>query len=226
MAAGMPTGGRASAASRLAGMMQKAWESITLRIMLIAVVAALTVSLVVEMKAHSGHSHVDLGGLSGWLQGIGSLAAVIVALGQTYQLHAERIRELRHQEEQQRTQVFGWIAYRADGSGPGDWQVYLNNMTPMPIGVWVLHVDDAETGRHLALDVTRMLPILPGFSHRPAGVGPGDLLRPTCQLEFADAVGVCWRRDSGGMLRKIPEIRLGDQVLAATATPAGASRDR
>jgi hypothetical protein len=164
-----------------------------------------------------GHAYgmPQFGDLSGWAQSLGSFAAVVVALAQTRQLQLARIEDLRWQEEHERTQVYAWVAYREDQVGIGSWWVYLNNMTPSPIGVWMMHIADADTGREVAtLDVTHLSPIPPGFTQQAAGVASGSLLRPSSRLEFMDATGVCWQRDPGGQLSQITEIRLGDQVLA------------
>lgn len=211
---------------RSKGAISKFWDSLTLRILLVISTAGLALWVLWGPRLRHAYLYPSFGDLSGWLAGIGALAAVVVALFQTHQLRVDREDDLRRQEEQQRTQVFGWIAYREESTGSGDWWVYLNNMTPVPIGVWVLRIEDAETGRRFTLDVTQSLPILPGFTQRPAGASPGDLLRPFCVLEFADAAGICWRRDASGRLHQIPEIRVGDQILAASSSLVGVRSDR
>lgn len=212
-------------ASRMTTVLVRFWDSVTLRILLLASTVGLTLWVLWGPALRHAHLYPQFGDLSGWAQSAGSFAAVVVALVQSRRLQIARIEDLRRQEEHERTQVYGWVAYRQDGTGSGGWWVYLNNMTPTPIGVWVMRIDDAETGRQVTLDVSHLLPILPGFTQRPAGVAPGDLLHPMCRLEFADATGVCWQRDASGRLGEIPEIRLGDQILA-TSTRTGSHHGR
>jgi hypothetical protein len=206
--------------------LNRIWESVSFRVLLATLTVGLALWVTWGPQLRHAHLYPDFGDLGEWASGVGALAAVVVALVQTHQLHVERVDDLYRQEVQQRTQVFGWVAYREEGARSGGWWVYLNNMTPAPIGVWVLRIEDAETGRQVTLDVTRWLPILPGFTQRPAGVSSGELLRPMCQLDFADSAGICWRRDSSGRIHQVSEIRLGDQVLAASITPAGEHRGR
>jgi hypothetical protein len=226
MAGGTSTRERTGIAQRSVNALDRIWGSVSFRVLLATSTAGLTLWVLWGPRLRHAHLYPQFGDLGGWATGVGSLAAVAVALVQTHQLHVERLDDLYRQEEQQRTQVFGWVAYRDDGAGSGGWWVYLNNMTPAPIGVWVLRIEDAETGRRMTLDVTRLLPILPGFTQRQAGVSPGDLLRPMCQLEFSDAAGICWQRDASSRIHQIPEIRLGEQILAASTAAAGGHRGR
>jgi hypothetical protein len=226
MAVGVTKRERPGIAYRSLSVLDRIWGSVSLRILLVVSTAGLLSWELWGPRLRHAYLYPHFGDLGEWAAAVGSLAAVAVALVQTHLLHLERLDELRRLEEQQRTQVFGWVAYRDDGAGPGGWWVYLNNMTNAPIGVWVLHIEDADTGRKVTLDVTRLLPIVPGFTQRPAGVSPADLLRPMCQLEFSDAVGMCWLRDASGSIRQIPEIRLGDQILAASTAVNGDHRGR
>jgi hypothetical protein len=205
---------------------ERVWGSVSLRVLLATSTVGLVLWVLWGPRLRHAHLYPHFGDLGEWAAAVGSLAAVAVALLQTHRLHIERLDDLNRQEEQKRTQVYSWVAYRSDGAGSGGWWVYLNNMTYAPIGIWVLRIEDADTGRRVTLDVTRLLPILPGFTQHPVGVSSGDLLRPTWQLEFSDAAGICWLRDASGSIRQIPDIRLGDQILATNAAADGGHHGR
>lgn len=211
-------------AQRSLNTLNQIWGSVALRVSLAVSTTCLVLWVLWGPQLRHAYIYPHFGDLGEWASAIGALAAVVVALVQTHRLSVERLDDLHRQEERERTQVYGWVAYRDDNTGSGAWWVYLNNMTNAPIGVWVLSIEDVDTSRRMILDMTRLLPIPPGLTQRPVGVSPGHLLRPTCQLEFADAVGICWLRDPSGNIRQIPEIRLGDQVLAANMTLRGGHR--
>ncbi|MEV0535102.1 hypothetical protein [Kitasatospora sp. NPDC050463] len=206
------------------------WRSAALRVVLLAVVLLLLAPRwgeLADSAAALTRGRIQLGDLGGWAQSIGSFAAVWVALAQSRRLRLDRLDDIRRQEVHVRTQVYAWVAYRDEGGGEGGWYVYLNNMTPTPIGVWVLTVRDGASPQVVTtLDVTRLLPILPGLTQRPAGLAPGALLHPVSELEFVDAAGLCWRRAAAGGLERIAEIRLGDQVLASGPAPVAPGRGR
>lgn len=221
---GLPSVVRRLHARRMAGsdwptsVPGQVWNSVALRIVLVCATVGLASWIAWGPRLRHAYLYPKFGDLGEWAGAAGSLAAVAVALVQTHRLRMERIEDLRRQHERERSQVFSWIVYRESG-----WWAYFNNLTHTPIGVWVLRVEDAATGRQVTMDVTTLLPILPGFTQHPVTVDAGDLLRPMCRLEFSDSAGTCWLRDASGGLRQIPEIRLGNQVLAAsTAT----DRDR
>ena len=216
---------RPGTARRSLNTLNRVWGSATLRVLLVISTTGLVLWVLWGPRLRHAYLYPHFGDLGGWAAGVGTLAAVAVALVQTHRLQVQRLDDIRRQEEHERIQVYGWVAYRDDGAGSGGWWMYLNNMTNAPIGVWVLRVEDVDTGRRVTLDVTTLLPIPPGFTKRPVGVNSGDLLRPVCQLEFSDAAGICWLRDSSGSIRQIPEIRLADQVLAS-APSEGGHRDR
>lgn len=211
---------------RSLNILDRVWGSVSLRVVLAASTVGLVLWVLWGPRLRHAYLYPHFGDLGGWAQAVGSLAAVVVALVQTSRLQEQWLEDQRRQEEQHRIQVFGWVAYRDDGTGSGGWWMYLNNMTNAPIGVWVLRIEDVSTGRRVTLDVTRFLPIPPGLTERPVGVSSGDLLRPMCQLEFSDASGICWLRNSSGSIRQIPEIRLDDQVLAVSAASEGRHRGR
>jgi hypothetical protein len=226
MTEGVPTFERSGVVQRSIANLDRIWQSAGFRLLLTASTVGLILWVLWGPRLRHAQLYPHFGDLGGWTSGIGSLAAVAVALVQTHRLRVERIDDLYRQEVEQRTQVFGWVAYREESARSGDWWVYLNNMTPAPIRAWVLRIEDPETGHQVTLDVTRLLPILPGFTQHLAGVSPGDLLRPMCQLEFVDAAGVCWRRDVSGRIHQISEIRLGDQILAVSVAPGGGHSGR
>jgi hypothetical protein len=182
MAGKISTRERRSNARHGLNFVGRIWESVTLRAVLATSTIGLALWVLWGPRLRHAHLYPSFGDLGEWAAAVGSLAAVVVALAQTHQLHVERLDDLRREEEQRRTQFFAWVAYRDEGVGSGGWWVYFNNLTHAPIGVWVLHIEDAETGRRVTLDVTRLLPILPGFTQQPAGINPGDLLRPVCRL--------------------------------------------
>jgi hypothetical protein len=201
---------------RPATILRRAWNSAALKIGLAATTVALALWIMWGPELRHAVLYPQFGDVADWAGATGTLAAVIVALYQTHRLRVERLEDLRRQAEQERTQVYAWIAYR-----DGAWWVYLNNLTHATIGVWALTITDATTSRTVVIDVTMLLPILPGFTQHPAVVGSGDLLRPVCRLEFADSTGKCWAREASGALHAITEIRVGDLVLGASAAGNG-----
>ena len=189
------------------------WESTELRILLLCSTAGLTLWILWGPRLKHAEFYPQFGDLSGWVQGVGALVAIVVALAQSHQVQVLRAEDIRRQEVRARTQVFAWIAFHREAGADG-WRVYLNNMTPTPIAAWALHVEDADTGREVVcLDATRNLSILPGFTERPLGLKSAALLRPIVRLDFADAIGDCWRRDAAGGLAPIEEVRGADGVL-------------
>jgi hypothetical protein len=195
------------------------WRSVALRVILICAIVALVAVILWGSRLNRAHFVPALGDLGGWVQGIGTLAAALVALVQVRQLQVARIADRSRQEDQERTRVYGWVAYRRDGGG--GWWAQLNNMTPVPIAVWVLRVTEADSGREVVtLNADQHDPLYPGSTSLPVGVPPEDLLRALCVLEFLDSAGRCWRRDAGGRLSEIDEILVAGQAMV-TSTRIG-----
>ncbi|GAA2095992.1 hypothetical protein [Actinomadura alba] len=158
----------------------------------------------------------QFGDLAAWAQSIGTVAAVTVALHQIRRERLDRLADLERAEVKERTQLYSWIGFRE--TEPHGWYLYFNNLTPTPVNSWVLRVwdGDADTEEEPVgtLDVSRGRPIPPGFSEYRTSFAAEALTGPHCAIDFADGNGECWRRTSSGGLRRITEVRHGEQVLA------------
>ncbi|BBH66202.1 hypothetical protein ACTI_28870 [Actinoplanes sp. OR16] len=155
------------------------------------------------------------GDIGSWAQGIGTVSAVFVALRQIRQQREDRRDAIHRQEIRERTQVYGWMAFREEDHGdvPG-WYLFFNNLTPIPITGWAMTVCEGPAGPVvLSPDVSRFDPIPPGFSRHRLGIPSGRIIEPICRLQFVDMAGDCWERSSSGRLDPIEEVSVSGQVI-------------
>src|ERR1700742_3717493 len=112
---------RISSAHHRPNFVGRIWKSVALRVVLATSTIGLALWVLWGPQLRQAYLYPSFGDLGEWAGAVGSLAAVVVALAQTHQLHVERLDDLRRQEEQQRSQVFARVAYRDDGAGSGGW---------------------------------------------------------------------------------------------------------
>jgi hypothetical protein len=202
------------------------WRSPVWTLVLLAVVLLLLMLNLWGLRPF-GYGSVDyeaFGDIATWSQGIGTVAAVIVALRTLQRQSNERLADIRRQEQRERTQVFCWMSFAVSDSNRDDdraWYVCFNNVTPLPIAAWVLRVRDGSDEKVVGtLDVNVLEPIVPGFSRFRTGIRAGRLSEPVCELEFVDMAGYCWRRSSTGALAPIDRVVVRGQVAGLSPTAA------
>jgi hypothetical protein len=200
------------------------WRSPVWTVVLLCVVVFLVMLNLWGLRPF-GYGAVDyqrFGDIATWAQGIGTVAAVVVALHQIRQQADARLADIRRQEERERTQVFCWMSFaQSDKDGERAWYVCFNNITPLPIAAWVLRVRDGTNESPVGtLDVNVLDPIVPGYSRFRTGIAAAGLDEPVCELDFVDMAGQCWCRSSSGALTAIPQVLIRGQVVGRSPDPA------
>jgi hypothetical protein len=164
---------------------------------------------------------LQVGDLGEYVQGIALLGAVWVALRDSRRSRREQLRAERIQAEREGTRVYAWMVYEEAAVEPG-WYAVINNMTPMPIGLWVMTVKDSDNDDGIGvLDAAHQLPLQPGMHKHRLDLGHRVVDRASSIIKFVDVSGACWERDSTGSLSAIDRIVVGDQVLAKSIGSTG-----
>lgn len=140
---------------------------------------------------------MEVGGLDGWFQGVGTVLAVSVALyysqRQQRELSDERLRSL-----------FSW----AERDAEGRWSLVINNLTPHPVQRWSVTLvwgrADGVRGAE-QVNSTELGLLLPGMNRYAWPEAPTELLVDSAisaEIEFIDATGRAYRRSaSDGLVR-------------------------
>ena len=141
---------------------------------------------------------VPWGDVSGWVSGIGSLLAVVVALSfaviQYRESRAERLRA-----------IYAWV----ENHGSNEWSLVVNNLTQHPIYQWSVRLEwPTRQGQPTfdsvgAVQVGLMPPGLNRYAWSPAGSVPEVDSGVTVSIQFVDASGRKYERVPRGGLRRI-----------------------
>ena len=221
--------GRRPIARRLRVLALPGWRSPMWTVVLLSVVVLLLMLNLWGLRPF-GYGSVDyqaFGDIATWAQGIGTVAAVLVAFRTLQRQSSDRLADIRRQEQRERTQVFCWMSFAVSDSNRDDdraWYVCFNNVTPLPIAAWVLRVRDGSAEKVVGtLDVNVLEPIVPGFSRFRTGIPAGGLSEPVCELEFVDMAGYCWWRSSTGALAAIDRVVVRGQVAGLSPAADGGS---
>ncbi len=157
------------------------------------------------------------GDIGTWAQGVGTVAAVFVAINTFVKSSQAHKADIERQDREHRTQVYCWITYE-DGTLSFEgvkmekgWYLHFNNTTPLPIQVWTAKLigADSEGG-----DIPFFGPIPVGYFRKKLTLRSGPAVKYFCDLNFLDRAGSCWKRSSLGNLISIPQIVKDGQVLA------------
>jgi len=200
--------------SLVAFLSRKRLFTLIIEVMLMALLISDLYTRRAFFEATSNKGGLQYGDVSGWMQSFGSLAAVVVALWQTRKLELREIESDIRRRQESNSQVYAWILYERD-AGVGGWHIFFSNMTPAPVGPWVLRILNAETDAEVhEVNGALYYPIAPGSSRRPLGDVLGDAISFKSALEFVDTEGRCWRRDSNGRLKRLDKILIAGSIVA------------
>lgn len=197
---------------RVGKLVVAAWLSRVCPVVLLCIVVLLMMLDLWGLRVFGGGvvDYQRLGDIGTWVQGIGTVAAVAVAL---ILPRRDRLRR----EERDRTQVYCWVAFEQEAAVPG-WFLHFSNSTPMPVQLWSLEVRDDLLKQEIRFDVSLGGPIRTGSSEIRLTVEPSGLEKPQCELSFVDTVGGCWRRLSSGALQRADRVVVNGQVVAETVS--------
>lgn len=141
---------------------------------------------------------MEVGDLSGWVQGIGTVLAVSVALYYSQQ-------QRREATDERLRAVFAWAERNPDGT----WQLSMNNRTPYPLSRWRVVLSWTEPDRTLKtdhVDSEELGLLLPGMNQYSWSAAPESLRvdsQVTTVLEFVDAAGRAYRWSASNGLIKL-----------------------
>jgi len=139
------------------------------------------------------------GTLGQWVSGIGSLSAVLVAIGALFEERRRLARAAQQAHDASLSQLYAWLALVYEGGIPHRWEVRFNNATLTPIYYWVLRLE-GYPGIHFCHLTTG--PIVPGSTARviPESVSvPLDAAKISrTMLVFCDVESRTWQRNFDG----------------------------
>ena len=140
-----------------------------------------------------GSIRLQWGSAGEWVSGIGTVAAVIVALRESsvarYQARLDKL-----------CSVGGWMEIRRQQNGTPYWEITLLNSTDFPIYKWYAEPVGELSSWHLCSSVHGSL--VPGSSNFefPGYHGSQQANSVPLQISFQDRDGGIWTREPGGRL--------------------------
>lgn len=140
------------------------------------------------------------GTLGQWVSGLGSFAAVLVAVGALLNERRRLATAAQQRRDTDLSQFYAWLVLLYDGSGaPHHWEVRFNNVTPTPAYHWILRLEG-----HPSIHFCHLTsgPIVPGSTARvipesvPVPLDPATMVRTA--LVFSDVDSRTWIRNYDG----------------------------
>ena len=140
------------------------------------------------------------GTMGEWVSGIGTFAAVVVALSTTRNAQRFELGIKSRERDMLLTAIYVWLSRSLDMTtgSPLGWSVSFTNATPQPVYYWVTRIEGVNG--HLCHVIND--PILPGRSTRGLVdrqyAPPASDQVPRAMIEFVDSAGRLWVRNYDG----------------------------